>query len=50
MTFRIHQLAYMAKVSDTWIKFIIIIIIIITTTTMATIPGRLYRITFAPAR
>ena len=59
-----HQLAYIAKVSDTWIKFIIItiitiiiiiiIIIIITiiiiTITMATIPGRLYRITFAPAR
>ena len=46
-----HQLAYIAKVSDTWIKFIIItIIIIIITITMATIPGRLYRITFAPAR
>ena len=29
---------------------IIIIIIIIIIITMATIPGRLYRITFAPAR
>ena len=53
-----HQLAYIAKVSDTWIKFIIInitiiniiIIIIIIIITMATIPGRLYRITFAPAQ